>query len=207
MGTPTLTAIGARLYAALAPLAREDAAHGYALAQFMGAAALPLDLPARLALDDPDTDATGWSILWDLDRVPTGFLPWVGQFVGVNVPGYLDAEAQRLRVRETDGFRRGSPGAIIGAARQTLTGTGTVYLTERHGSAYRLTVATLTSETPDPAWTLREVEAQTPGGIVVAHELVDGGDFQTLRDTHADFQTVADTFVDFAEVSTNPAKQ
>lgn len=156
-------------------------------------------------VNDQD-DAPGWSQVLDIDRVPTVWIPWLGQFVGVHYRAGLADADQRLRVRETDGFRRGSPGAIKGAARQYLTGSGTVYLLERHGSPYRYTVTTLDSETPDPDAVLAALKEQKPGGLIMFHSVVTGGNFDTLRDTHVDFDTIEATFADFNEIRDNPGK-
>lgn len=161
--------------------------------------------PLWEVINDQD-DAPGWSQVLDIDRVPTDWIPWLGQFVGVRYRAGLPDSEQRLRVRETDGFRRGSPGAIKGAARQYLTGAGTVYLLERHGSPYRYTVTTLSSETPDPDAVLSALGEQKPGGLIMFHSVVTGGDFNTLRDTHVDFATIQATFVDFNEIRDNPGK-
>ena len=59
-----------------------------------------------------DTDAgPGWSMLLDVDRIPNKGLAWLAQFVGVTLNDQLDDATQRQRIRETDGFRRGSPDA------------------------------------------------------------------------------------------------
>lgn len=202
----TLTHTAERLYEALTPLSEADAGNGWALAVYSAALASMFDELASIFTDD-DGDTPGGAKLFDVDTVPARYLPWVAQFVGVTVPGDLPEDAQRLRVKETDGFKRGSPDAIRGAARQYLTGTKTVFLTERHGSAYRLTVATLASETPNATVVRKAVEAQTPAGIVVTHSVITGGDLATLRDTHSDFADVKTTFTDLAEVRDNPAKQ
>lgn len=204
---PTLTHTGGRLFDAVAPLARTaDAAHGHALAWMSAGIASMLDDVADLSRDGED-GTPGWAGLFDLNRVPARYLPWLAQFVGVRIPPGLSEAAQRQRIRETDGFRRGSPGAIKGAARQHLAGTRTVYLTERHGSAYGLTVATLENETPDPAAVVAAVKAQTPAGIVLAVTVVRGGTYQTLRDTHPDYADVRSTFVTYTDMRNDPARQ
>jgi hypothetical protein len=204
---PELTPTAEDVYDALHPLAKEDEAHGYALAHFLSALALMFDEAADLARDDED-GRPGWAGLFFTDTVPARYLPYVAMFGGVAIPANLPEDAQRLRVRETDGKNRGTTAAMAGAARTTLTGTRTVYVTERHGgSRWRIAFATLASETPDPAATLRALKAQKPGGYKITHTVVTASDFQTLRDTHSDFADVRSTFSDYAEVATNPAKQ
>lgn len=205
MSQPTLSFTAQRLYDELAPLATEDEANGWALASYCSALAAQLDEVADLSRDQDD-GTIGWAGVFDLDTVPAKFLPWLAQFVGVVIPESLDPAAQRLRVRETDGFKRGTPDAIRGAARQTLTGTQTVYLEERvGGDAYHLTVATISSETPDPVATEAAIRAQKPAGLVLTYSTVAGGDWQTLRDTHTDWSDVLSPATTWAAVRSNPS--
>jgi hypothetical protein len=137
------------------------------------------------------------------------YLRWLGQLRGVRVDPALPEDAQRHEVRSVGGTRRGTPDAIRAAVRAHLTGSKTVYLSERAGSAWQLRVATLTSETPSPSLVdaLLKGPRVVPGGIVVTYETVDGGDFDTLRDTHSDFADVTATFATFDELRDNPAQQ
>lgn len=106
-----------------------------------------------LASDGP-LGQPGWSSLLDLNRVPDKALPWLAQFIGVSIPGGLTPADQRIRIQNTDGWKRGTPAAIAGAPLPYLTGTKTVILRERdpaaspNDPAYGLTVITRTSETP-----------------------------------------------------------
>lgn len=151
MAQPPLSTTAQRLYDAVAPMAYDDEANGWALALFCQAMALTLDEAADLSRDEDD-GSPGYSGLFDADTIPAKLLPWLGQLIGVAVPTDQPEAVQRARIKSTDGFQRGTPGAIIGAAQAHLTGTQTVYLIERHGSAYRLTVSTLQSETPTSDW-------------------------------------------------------
>lgn len=193
-----------RLIDALGPMVNPDDESDH-LRTYLEALARQLDFVADLSADDDD-GTPGYSVLFDPDRVPAVLLPFVGQFVGVSMPEALDESQRRLRLRETDGFRRGTPAAIRGAARQYLTGTKTVYLIERQGSAYQLTVATNASETPDPDVVERAVSAQIPAGIVVTITTVSGGTFASLRDTHATFAAVSavPSFTTFGAVRADP---
>lgn len=157
--------------------------------------------------DDSITDDPGWSIVMDVDRAPSEWLGWLAQFAGVRLPSGLSDADQRIRIKNTDGFKRGTPTAIVAAVQPFLTGTKTVYLVERHGSAYRLTVATKAAETPSIAAVTAAVLTQKPAGIVLAVTTVLGNDYTTLRDTHTSYTDVKNTFTDYAEVLSNPSKQ
>lgn len=95
-----------------------------------------------VALDDVDellapTDG-GWPAVFDLDLTP---MPaWLGQLGGTIVPGGMTLEQQRAYVRDRPAWRRGTPGAMVAAVQQLLTGTKRVELIERDGSPWRLTI-------------------------------------------------------------------
>lgn len=205
MASPELTHTGQRLYDALAPLAEGDGERGYALAYYCGALARVLDQLADLSRDTDDLP--GWGALLDPDEVPDEMVDYLAQFIGVVIPGGVDAATAREWLRNTDGRNRGTPAAIAGAARAFLTGAKTVYLIERHGSPYKLTVTTWASETPDPGRVEAAVRAQKPAGIVLTYSTINGGDYETLRDTHSDYSVVAELFEDYAEVRADPAKE
>lgn len=165
----TLAPAAARLYAQFVHLEVDGAAEGYPWAVLAAALAAPLEpLYALLtyaerpwgAALDPDVMSEALEPLAAAGVLPVDFasamLAWLGQFAGVTRRQDLAAAGERLRLRETSGYRRGTRPAIDGAARQRLVGpdgtpeTATVFVTERiGGSPYVLAVATLASETPD----------------------------------------------------------
>lgn len=146
----------------------------------------------------------GWSSVMDVDNAPVGWLGWLAQFIGVRLlPGLAEAE-QRARIKSTDGFKRGTPRAMVAAAQQYLTGAKTVYLIERHGSAYRATLATKVSETPTPSLIPPAVQAQKPGGIVLAIQLVTGADYDSYRDTHASYNTAMPNWATYTAMLADP---
>lgn len=182
----------------------------YTLQEFVAAVATGWDSVADIARDQDD-ETPGFAVLFDPDACPAAWLPWVAQFVGVAMLPNMTEAQMRVRLKETGGWQRGTPDAIMGAARQYLVGpdgtgsSATVFLNERAGSAYRFAVATLISETPDPDAVLRALLEQKPAGLVLDYAPVAGGDFLTLRTTHTDFADVAATFADFTALRENPA--
>lgn len=194
------------LYATVEAFADHDEENDWALAHFCNAIGGMFAEVDELVSDTEE--GIGWSSVVDLDRAKEKWLGWLAQFVGVVLINGLTDPQQRQRIQETDGFKRGKPEAIQGAARSApLTGTQTVYLVERHGSVARTTIATLVSETPDPAAVVERILAQKPGGDIFAHVVVAGGDYNTLYGTHADYDEVLDTYATYAEVLADPAKQ
>lgn len=107
-----------RLYDMLAPLAARDSEVEWALLTLCNSIGIPFQLVEDLVRDTPD--GVGWSTLLDLERCPDEALPWLAQFVGVRVLPNSTPEDQRARIASTDGFKRGTRDALIGAARATL---------------------------------------------------------------------------------------
>lgn len=219
MARPAVGTLAEEALERLDPVAHEDEQLDWPLLSYLGALLGRAQEVADLARDSDD--GPGWSAIVDPERAPTAWLPWTAQLVGVRMPppgspeySELSEDAQRLRIRETDGQRRGSVGALKGAARQHLVGpdgtpdTATVHIFERHGSAYRLSVATLDGETPDPARVEAALLDQKPAGIVLVYDVIEaGGDYDALASTHSDYADVAATFVDYHEVLIDPTKQ
>lgn len=131
-----------------------------------------------------DTDAgPGWSQVMTPDTTPAAFIDWLGQFGGVRPLLGLDEASARIRIGETSGFKRGSVGAIEGAARQFLTGTRRVEIVERDGSPWRYRVRTYLNETPDPAAVLAALMAQKPAGDILIYEVQEGISIDELAGT------------------------
>ena len=150
-------------------------------------------------------DGPGWSSIMDPDRAPVEWLPWLGQFVGVSWPANTSEQTQRDLIKGTPGFKRGTPAALVDAVRAELTGTKTVYLIERQGSAWALGVTTLTSETPSAARVAAAIRSQKPAGIVVTQTAITGGDYATLAATHTDYTDIFTTYTTYAQIPTNPS--
>jgi hypothetical protein len=187
------------MYDQLAPLAHDDASNNYALAWYIAALS-----EAWQDVDDVarDTDAgPGWSSLLDLNRCPVEALPWLAQFVGVKlVTGSTDA-AMRARIASTDGWKRGTPAALIGAVTPLLTGTKTVIFRERNGGdPYALLVHTKTSETPDSAAVLAALMKQKPAGIILTYTVISGNDYQTLLTDTPLYSNVFSTYATYTGV-------
>lgn len=120
-------------------------------------------------------DGFGWQR--ELDPDTTLSPAWLGAFVGVTIPDGTPLARARQLILERRAFRRGSPDAMLEAARELLTGTKRVDLFERDGSPYRLRVRTYESETPDPARVRAALEAAKPAGLVLVHEVYPGAEY------------------------------
>ena len=202
----TPDAFAERLYASLAPLAEYDSEVAWALLILCNAIGLQYELIEDWVRDTPAGDP-GWSLLLDLNRCPPVALPWLAQFVGVRLPPRLTEAEQRAWIASTDGFKRGTRQALIGAAASTLTGAQRVVFRERNGNpadvpdyAYVLDVVTYDGDTPDPAATLRALLAQKPGGIVLNYAHHPGQDYQSVRDGNATYAALRARYASYAAV-------
>lgn len=201
------------LYNALAPIADQDEKLGYPLFDYSGAVASMFDQIELFARDGAD-GAPGWAVVMDPDRIPDSelenVLPWLAQFVGVDVNKSLSFADQRNQVKATGGFKRGTIGAMVTAAQQLLTGTKTVYYKERDssvssvaGGAYGLTMITLASETADSTAVLNAIKGQKPGGIILAYTTVTGMTWQLVNTNYASWNAVKAAFTTWNGVRNN----
>jgi hypothetical protein len=199
---PELAGAGLEVYEdGLAPWTSQDEANGWALAWLTHGIGLELQAPFEFM-------ALGWDAAMDPDVAPVWFLPHLAMWAGVRlIPNGLTEEQQRARVRSTDGMRRGTPDAIVGAARQFLTDpvNGSVILLERTDpdnpgdEAYHYTVVTYTDETPDSALVLAALMEQKPVGHIL-HYVVASGYLIALFEDDYDGQTISDAEGDFATI-------
>lgn len=155
------------LYEALKPLAYADPQNDYSLHKLVTSIAGQLQEIEDIARDQGDVP--GWAGISHIPTTPEKFLPWLGQFIGVRPPikqpGETDAVVEarhREKILAQVGFKRGTPAAMKASAQAFLTGTKTVYLTERDTSAYHLFVQTYESETP-------------PGDLPTTNLIINGG--------------------------------
>jgi hypothetical protein len=130
--------------------------------------------------DDAVTYLPGWSTLLDPTRCPTDFLPYLGQFVGAQVqPGTPDAIA-RNQITSLAAEGRGTPAAIVAAAKTALINTQTVFLLERQtalgaADAYHAVLLFFKSELATTQQTLvTAVEAVKPAGIQITYQSITG---------------------------------
>jgi hypothetical protein len=205
---PIVSPIAEELYSRLGPWAEEDTARGVAEDEWDLLILCEACIGKLQGVEDvirDQGDAPGWSQIMDVDRTPNEWLAWTAQLVGVQLRAGLGATEQRLWVKGTGGFRRGSPGALIDAGKQYLSGTKTVFLTERSGSAYQLVYSVYATEAPNHAALEAAVIAVKPAGIVITFAYIAGGDYATLLGTHATYAEVMTDFATYAAVLADPA--
>lgn len=204
MARPVVSQTAEDLYEILLPLAYDDANHDWALLIFCEAWAGPLQLVKDLV---GDGSRVSWANLIDIDTCPDEALPWLAQLVGVVIPdkgsSTSDADywkAVRAYIKTTPGFLRGGVAAIVTAAQQYLTGTKTVIVRERAGSAYKLNIRTRTSETPDSVLVLNAILQHKPAGIVLDYNTVTGADYQSVYTGYAAYSNLFSAYLTYLGV-------
>lgn len=131
-------------------------------------------------------DAPSWSTLFDPATCPVENLPYLAQFVGVELTESMTETEKREAITEPVGFARGTPAAIRIAITRTLTGTKRIVIKEREPSAYGVYIRTFSAETPSAAATEAAIRAVKPAGLVLDYAASTGS---TFTDLDADFAT------------------
>jgi hypothetical protein len=162
-----------RLYAALGPWTVPDEAQGWPLLRWCQVVAAPAAV-VESYVADTDTQV-GWRPLLDPALCPADALPFLGQFVGAQVPVGSDEVTARAIVTHSPGWARGTPGAVAAAARLWLTGGQHVTLNERFGgSAYAIEVVVYAGEVIDLVSLTAAVKAALPAGFSLTVSAVTG---------------------------------
>lgn len=199
-----LTRQGAGIQAAIAI---DDKGRGYPLLKFLNGYYMPMQ-----DIDDivRDTDeGPGWTILFDADRCPSRYLPWLAMFAGVRINRSMTDQQIRERIKDRPAWRRGTPAGIKQAAQSKLTGAKKVILRERHqignpdDAPGYFELITYTDETPDSAAVLRTVvDEQKDVGLLIGYRVLDGQDWDQVVadwDSWDDVMSNYDTWTDVIE--------
>jgi Phage tail protein (Tail_P2_I) len=211
MPMPDLDSWAADLYDRLTPIASQDAALGWPLANYCAAIGTMFQTVEDYARDQMVNGqiAPGWSQLLDPLRCPVEALPWLGMFVGVVVNQALSEDDQRAQIQAANGWARGTLGAMVAAAQAYLTGTQTVLVRERDPSAcpslpaYGITFITKDGETPDPMSVQNALLAAKPAGLILQYLIEPDVTYEDLYDDYATYELVYTTFHTYKGVLTN----
>lgn len=172
-------AIAARIYEEISPLAYADEENDWVLLRFIEAWTenmVEIDDLVRDSVNGP-----GWSTAMDVDTAPDKFLDFISQFVGIEFAGGESASDKRDIINALVNLRRGSPAASRAWIDRHLTGTKYVLFNERSfGSAYRYSVRTFASETPDPDIVERGLKEQKPAGLLMDYATIGGMTYDTI---------------------------
>lgn len=145
-----------------------------------------------LTIADPDTSVSGTCEMVNPTAAPRAFLAWLGGLIGVDTSTIADAYVREALGNASTAQRRGSVASLSVAVQRTLVGSQYVRVFTNVGGAnpYRITVVTLTSETPDVAATLLAAEAEKPAGMEIELQLVSGSTWNLVEANYADWDAV-----------------
>lgn len=178
-----------------------DEANGWHLLMFLDAG-----VGGLAAIDDivRDTeDSVGWRSVLDVDRASFRHLPWLAQFVGVRFRTDDDTELKRRnRIRNREGFYRGTVDTIRSAIQAHLVGGKQVTLVERDTSAYHFHVETFEIETPDADAVEAEIRQQKPAGLQFTYVVVPGDDWANIKSDFPTWNDVKLTLATWDDVRT-----
>lgn len=204
MARPVVGEVAEELYTYLGPLTVGDEDLDWPLLRFCDAITGALFEQIHGYAADTDDEA-GWVIVLDPENAPAEVLPWLAQFVGVDLEPSLTVAEQRLKIALPEGFRRGSLPALRAAIERTLSGARTILIDERYtGSAYQLRVRTMASQTPDPNATEAAILTQKPVGVVLTYAAITAGDWDDLVSNYATWDDVVGAFDTWDEVVASP---
>jgi hypothetical protein len=98
----------------------------------------------------------------------------------------------------------GTPNASVSVTDGPIS-DASVYVIERHGSPYEVTVATLTTQTPSADLVSRALQEQKPAGLKLTHVVVDGGIYTVLLGAHATYAELVTDFATYDAARADPA--
>lgn len=109
----------------------------------------------------------------------------------------------REEIKHAEGLNRGTLQSLITAGKRNLTGQKQVLIRERDGGPNLLTVVTFTSETPDAAITLKDLQGAKPAGLIMTHNVVPGQTYVLVQVTYANYNAVDTAFSTYNGLLTN----
>lgn len=186
--------VAQRIYEEVAPLAYDDEENGYVLLRFIEAWTSSMHEVDSLVRDHEG--AQGWSTVMNVETAPDKFLAFIAQFVGVHFRGGETGGDKRDLIRSLVNMQRGSAAASRAFVQQSLTGTKYMIFNERSGgSAYRYSIRTRTSETPDQDKVLRGLKEQKPAGLILDYSTVGDLTYDTIA---AAYDSYTESYADRA---------
>lgn len=198
---PALGDLTDEVYASVEPLDPQAELTAFSLYIYVGAIVSMYQQAADYGRDS--NGRPGWSVLMDIDTCPDEALPWLAQFVGVDITG-LDPADARAKMIDQPNRRRGTPGRLSEAIADTLTGTRTVTILERNNGTgvdapFEITVLTNPTETPNRALTVSVAEQEKFATLILymhglrqawARVKTDNATWQIVKNTYATWNDV-----------------
>lgn len=207
MTRPVVHAAAEQVYRLLPDFMRsadELEAIDYTALRYVAGASVGLEKAADfLTLVDPDTSVTGTCELVNADACPRPYLGWLGWLVGIDVSQIADPFVRIAVGNAAATQRRGSKGSIRDVVQRTLTGSKScrVYWNLSGAQPYKLTIITLTAQTPDSVVTLEAALTEKPAGLDLELQTVDGSTYAEIAANFADYAEVAATFSTYTDMN------
>ena len=186
-------AVASRVLEALGPALAEAA--GPLLVDLVDA----LTAAAQDVADQVDATVEGWPTAFDLDETPTP--GWLATILGADVPFGLTPDDVRAYLRDRAAWRRGTPAAMLAAARQAYP-TGLIVFVERDGSPWATTLRIYSAEatSEDQARVLAAATVHKPVGIILTVELVAGASYLHLQGEAATYDALRALYPTYHEM-------
>lgn len=180
--------IANEIYTAFLPLVEQYGDEGGMLYDYIFGLSTMLQPIDDLSSDGANNEP-GWSQVLDLNRAKDEWLPWMGQWVGYFVTARRPIEdpvvwsdRERARMITRSSHRRGTIEIIKEIAKENLVGAKEVYIRERDGDPYVITVVTFSGQTPDPIALEEAVRYQKAAGLIMNFSNNAGQDYGLLLD-------------------------
>lgn len=161
-----------------------------------------LSMPLHIWWELSHGDNEPWDTLLDPQRTPAEALPYLAQFVGLEIQPSWGEHQLRQEIEAPSQWARGRPGTMLDALKRTLSVDDPyIQFVEQYTSAYILLVRTLTSQTPSESRSRAALMAQKPGGIVLDYDTIAGQNYLQLDTDYASYNAVEADYDTYADVA------
>lgn len=135
--------------------------------------------------EDTDT-VVGWQPLWDYTIASHNALVWLAMVYGEVAPQGATDDQLRALIQAAPNAKRGTPNAVAGAIKQTLTGGQLVAIRERHTDAGTadddaIAIITLSSQTPNQNAVQAAIRRTLPADIEPYYQCLSGATWASLE--------------------------
>jgi hypothetical protein len=163
-------------------------------------------------IKDGPNGEPGWSQILDLTRAKDEWLPWLGQWVGYQVPAKASTETQaawsareRQRIVTRASNRRATVAMLREVVQEQLTGTKTVIIQERTTTPHTISVYVYNSEiATSTALAQAAALSQKAYGLTMVFTVLTGANYNLLAASNASYTVMTGKHANYNSVLTNP---
>ena len=151
-----------------------------------------------------------WGKLFDPDLCPARALPYLAQYVGVEIPKEVTEEEARTLIKEENGTKRGTRQVVEVAVRKSLTGEKQFEIIERRNAnneedPYHFLILVFNaSELPSEATLVANVNAVKPGGVFFT--VITGLTYAVLEAAHSTYGELEAAHSTYGDMEAFPTK-